>query len=218
MRPWQHASSSQAAGRDWTEALHVHEFIDLSKAAYADRRHRFMLHHVDLGAELAALAFPGTADVAGLIIRHVEEDLGRAATLADWLDGMDRQCLPRPVQRRIGEGPQGPCRLVANRLHPSQEADVARVADLLFRPCSLYPEAPDAALAVLMNCMGPPLVRRLLGEPRVGTVDRRRVVTDWGWIAEALIMACYGRIPDLVEVARCVVAEPVRARPRARAA
>jgi hypothetical protein len=218
VRPWQHAMSSQAAGRDWTESLRVHEFLDLSKAACADRRHRFMLHHVDLGAELAALAFPETADAAKVVASHVEEDLGRSATLADWLDGMDRARLPRPVQRRLADGKSGLCSPVANRLHPSQAPDVERVAELLFRPCVFYPEAPDAALAVLMNCMGPPLVRRLLGAPRVGLVDGRRVVADWGWIAEALIMACYGRIPDLAEVARGVIAEPVGARPRARAA
>jgi Domain of unknown function (DUF6915) len=210
--------ASMTAGRDWAESLAVHEFLDLSKAACADRRHRFMLHHVDLGGDLAALAFPAGTDVAGLVRSHVEEDLGRAATLADWLDGMNRGGLPRPVRRRIGGGPGGVSRLVAARLHPAQAADVERVADLLFRPCAFYPEDPAAALSVLMNCMGPPLVRRLFGEPRIATLDGRRVVTDWGWIAEALIMACFGRIPDLAEVARCVIDEPVRARPRRRVA
>jgi hypothetical protein len=209
VRPWQHAFSS--GGDDWADALAVHEFLDMSKAGCADRRHRIVLHHVDLGAALALQAFPDRADVSALVRRHVEEDLGRPATLADWLDGTDPARLPQPVARRLAGGEEAVCALVANRLHPGQARAVARVAAVLFAPRALYPADPDRALAVLMHSIGPAIVRRLLGPPVAEAVEGKRVVTDWGWIAEALIMACYGRIPDLAEITRCVEVEPVRA-------
>jgi hypothetical protein len=126
--------SSAAGGCAWPDALEVHEFLDISKTACADRRHRLMLHHVDLGAEICEQAFGARKDVAELVRQHVEEDLGRAATLADWLDGAEVGGLPAPIERRIGDGPAAVAGLVANRLHSSQADAVRQVTDLLFPP------------------------------------------------------------------------------------
>jgi uncharacterized protein DUF6915 len=211
VRPWQHAMSSAHKGAAWLCDLEVHEFLDISKAACADRRHRVVLHHVDLGTRVAALAFPDRAGIAALVCGHVEQDLGFAATLADWLDRSDCALLPAPVKRRVAAGPEGVAKLVGNRLHPSQIPAARRVADFLFLPTDYYPADSEAALAVLMNSVGPSLVRRLFGPPRVETIDGKRVVTDWAWLAEAVIMACYGRIPELGELVRAIDPAPMGA-------
>jgi len=231
VRPWQHAiASAMLLGRergeaaDWSSFLPLHEFLDLSKTGCADRRHRIMLHHCDLGAEIACQAFPDLADCAGLVTQHVREDLGREARLADWLERVDFAAMPKPVIRRIREGPEGIARMVLSRMaaqgdgaSPASQAETAalKVASFLFAPLRHSPDAPPEALAILMNSVGPALVRRVFGPPRIAQVGQRRVTTDWGWLAEAAIMASFGRIPELGEVVRCVVEEPVlRARQR----
>ena len=210
--------SSVRSGGAWSDSLPVHEFLDISKIACADRRHRIVLHHVDLGLFVAQQAFPSRCDVADLVSQHVKEDLGRLPSLSDWLDLTDLERLPSPVMRRIGNGPAGIAASVANRMHPSQRADVERVSTLLFAPAGYCPAYPDRALAVLMNSVGPAIARSVFGLPVVRKVERQRVVTDWGWIAEAVIMACFGRIPDLAEIVSCVRGEPVGVRERKRAA
>ncbi len=64
MRPWQHAKSSARKERDWLIDLPIHEFMDSTKAACPDLRHRMILHNADLGPELTARAFP-TATTPG---------------------------------------------------------------------------------------------------------------------------------------------------------
>lgn len=61
-----------------------------------------------------------------------------------------------------------------------------------------------------MNPVGIAIVRRVFGPPEVQFFDGERTVIDWGWLAEATVMACYGRIPDLKEVVDAVVKEPAR--------
>jgi hypothetical protein len=226
MRPWQHACSTlgNAAAADtaeWRDALAIHEFLDLSKLACADRRHRIVLHHVDLGAAIAQRAFPAMPEAERRVSQHVLEDLGRQATVADWLDRVDIDRLPQPVRRRVVGGPGGVAELVATRLpqHPSAHSAVQAVAGLLFMPRDYYPSNPTAALALLMNTAGIAIVRRVLGPPRIELHEDQRVAIDFGWIAEAVIMASYGRIPDLRELVDCVREEPVRVHePRSRAA
>jgi hypothetical protein len=97
MRPYQHARASAArSGREWVEDLAIHEFIDSTKAAFPDLRHRMILHSVDLGGELAARAFPGRPDAREVVRRHVIEDVGHARTVGDWLAHCNLHRLPRP--------------------------------------------------------------------------------------------------------------------------
>jgi hypothetical protein len=192
MRPWQHAvASSMQLGRssgqpvDWSTLLPLHEFLDCSKTGSADRRHRIMLH---LGAEVAAKAFPDIAGCAGIVAQHVREDLGQEALLTDWLERVDFAALPKPVARRIREGPEGVARLVAARLSglgaapaalvPDQEKAALAVAEFLFAPLRHAPGFPESALCVLMNSVGPALVRRVFGPPQIACHGGRRVVTD----------------------------------------
>ena len=214
MRPWQHAKSSAGKGGCWQADLPVHEFLDSTKASCADRRHRAVLHHVDLGAALAARAFPNRTDIGGIVARHVVEDLGAAATLWDWFDCCDVARLPSPMSRRLSSGQTGVVDLVCGRLHPSLHDAVEDVADLLFLPGHFVPTHPDKALAILMNAAGPMIVRRILGPPAERVIDGQTRTIDWGWIAEAVIFTSYGRIMDLCDVVRCWSAEP-RARDHA---
>ena len=111
MRPWQHAKSSARKERDWLADLPIHEFMDSTKAACPDLRHRMILHNADLGPELAARAFPGRSDARAVALRHVAEDLGCTPTLAEWLAECDLTRLPRPLSRRL-PSPLSSCRRV----------------------------------------------------------------------------------------------------------
>jgi hypothetical protein len=228
MRPWQHAFASLARQSntialdqgepDWRDLLPLHEFLDLSKAGCADRRHRIMLHHCDMGSAIAERAFPGRGDCAALVRQHVEEDLGFAATLSDWLAGLNYDELPRPVLRRVEQGPDAVSGLVINRVIGAKpldaetrrfQEDAAReVARFLWMPLEFESRASVAVLSVLMNSVGPALVRRVFGAPQIRTHRGQSLAVDYAWMAEAVIMACFGRIPDLAEIVRCVEAEP----------
>lgn len=209
MRPYQHARSSAREGaggaRGWRDDLVIHEFLDATKYACADRRHRAVLHHADLGTEITRAAFPDRADVDAIVRRHVEEDLGLPVMLEDWFMLCDADALPRPVARRVAEGADGVATRIATKL-PDGVAPAARaVCAFLFRPCAFLCEAPMRALPLLMNCVGPMIVRRVFGPP---VEVANGGVIDHGWIAEAAIYTAFGRIPDLGEVVRCWRAEP----------
>jgi hypothetical protein len=73
----------------------IHDFFDQTKAAYADGRHRAILHNT-LGCFLAeqffghAIKNSDGRDVPVRLIaeQHIIEDLGFIPTLENWLDGM----------------------------------------------------------------------------------------------------------------------------------
>ena len=205
MRPYQHARSSARGARPWQDDLALHEFMDSTKAACADRRHRVVLHHVDLGAEIARAVFPDRQDVDGLVRSHVTEDLGHAASLADWFEFCDPDALPRPAPHRIADGPDGLVRRIMPRLSAAAHPAAHAVCAFLFRPCAFLSYQPERALPLLMNAVGPLIVRRAFGPP-VEAGDG--AVVDHGWIAEAAIFTAFGRIPDLGEVVRCWWSEP----------
>ena len=97
MRPWQHAKSSAGKDRTWAADLPIHEFMDSTKVACPDLRHRMILHNADLGPELAARAFPDRPDARAIALQHVSEDLNCIPTLADWLADCDLTQLPAAV-------------------------------------------------------------------------------------------------------------------------
>lgn len=217
MRPWQHSFSTLGSGAEsqserWDDLIALHEFLDISKTACAHRYHRIVLHHVDLGSWVAEQAFPNVQQVPQIVAQHVREDLGVEATLSDWICCVDAERLPRPIDRRIAGGPNGIAQMVAGRLpDQSRVRDAAlAVAQFLFRPREMHSANPNAALCLLMNPVGIAIVRRVFGPPEVQFFDGERTVIDWGWLAEAIVMACYGRIPDLKEVVDAVVKEPAR--------
>ncbi len=200
MRSWQHARSSAKGGRNWRDDLAIHEFLDQTKACCADRRHRLVLHHVDLGTAITEIAFPHRNDIADIVTRHVVEDLGQPVTLSDWFKHCDIERLPKPMSRRLEHGTSGVCRFISSQLDPACARDIAAVVDFLFLPARFLPAHPEQALSTLMNTSGPAIVRQVFGPPHEITGEGGTAVVDKAWIAEAVIFALYGRIPDLGEV------------------
>lgn len=136
----------------------------------------------------------------------------------DWLAGVSQETLPRPVFRRVEKGPEAIAEMVlarcagVKRTSPEialqHAATVNEIARFLWLPLDFAPSASPAILSVLMNCVGPMIVRKAFGPPIVAEFDGGRIVTDHAWIAEAVIMAAFGRIPDLTEVVHAVSEEP----------
>jgi hypothetical protein len=217
VRPWQHSFSTLGDGaarqsEHWNDLISLHEFLDISKMACAHRYHRIVLHHVDLGSWVAEQAFPNVKQVPQIVAQHVREDLGVEASLSDWMRGVDVGRLPQPIERRIAGGSNGIAQMVAGKLpdQPRLRNAALTVAQFLFRPTELHLADQDAALCILMNPVGIAIVRRVFGPPNVEFQGSEHTVIDWGWLAEATVMACYGRIPDLREIVDAVVSEPKR--------
>jgi hypothetical protein len=90
--PFHHAlSSAKQWGGGPEDYLLLHQYIDQSKAAEADFRHRAMLHHA-YGIHMLEQHFGPviqistgrTVPVRFIGEQHIIEDLGRIPTLADW--------------------------------------------------------------------------------------------------------------------------------------
>lgn len=206
MRPWQHARSSAGKSGTWLGDLPIHEFMDGTKVACPDLRHRIVLHNADLGPELAARAFPGRADARAVALRHVAEDLGFTPTLADWLVGCDPARLPRPLHRRLPLALDGLPGRIARQQGMRDEDGPREVLDLLLLPVRL---AGPGALAVLTNGFGPAIARQVVGAPRrVAGRHGGQATFDPAHAAEAVIHWIYGCIPPLHDVAAAVRRPP----------
>jgi len=208
MRPYQHAISSAATRQEWTDDLPIHEFLDSTKYACADRRHRVVLHHSDLGSEIATRVFPNRKNLEQVIEMHVREDLGRLATLSDWFDCCELMSLPRPVARRVKGGASGVADHIAGRLPKELRECIDDVCSFLFLPLQHVPSIGLQALPILMNSAGPMIVRQVFGPPKEISSG---IVVDFAWIAEAAIFTSFGRIPDLGEIVKCWPSEPTKA-------
>ena len=91
--PYHHALSSvKKWGGQVTDYLPIHEWFDGSKAHMADFRHRALRHHSE-GIFMAEQLFGVTlTNSDGRVVpvrfvgeQHVQEDLGRIPTVAEWL-------------------------------------------------------------------------------------------------------------------------------------
>mgnify|MGYP001559349326 CR=1 FL=1 len=94
MKPLQHAEKSvKRYGGRLADYLEVHEFLDMTKAAHPDMRHRAILHN-SMGPFIAVQVFGRNFENSdGRIIDtrqvcedHILEDLGRIPTVSDFLD------------------------------------------------------------------------------------------------------------------------------------
>lgn len=113
MKPWIHAeNSAKKHGGKPEDYLPIHDFMDSTKAAYADVRHRAILHN-SFGIYLAEKVFGTYIEVGDKKIQvrdiaeqHVIEDMGFIPTLQDWLKGMPRYEWNGPrtnkVRKKIG--------------------------------------------------------------------------------------------------------------------
>lgn len=99
MKPHLHANiSAKQHGGKPEDYMAIHEFIDHSKSAIADVRHRAMLHSA-WGCYVVSQVFGNlltnsdgkTVSVRDIAEEHIIQDLGFIPTLDDWLKEMPIQ-------------------------------------------------------------------------------------------------------------------------------
>jgi len=120
--PYHHALSSvQKWGGCVEDYQPIHDWFDESKAHMADFRHRALRHHSE-GIFMAEQIFGTTiTNSAGRVVpvryigeQHVEEDLGRIPTVADWLQNINpcrwmfgsRRSIEKEVAAAVTEEPE----------------------------------------------------------------------------------------------------------------
>lgn len=202
MRPYIHARvSARKTGRDWQDDLRVHEFIDSSKVAVPDLRHRLALHSVDFGAKVAARAFPDLEHIGDLVRCHVREDLGEERTLSGWLRHLDAARLPRFYPKAL---PIDWARLAedeAARQKLAEPTGPLAVGEVLRLPLALVPDFGEPALAITCNAFGVGLIRQIFGPPRLERKDSGgETIFDPSLAAESMIFTLYKNIPSLADV------------------
>lgn len=92
MKPLQHAQiSAKTYGGVWTDYIEFHNFLDSSKAACANFKHRFLLHHAEginlavrLFGELITNSEGQTISIRQILTDHLIEDFGSIVTIEDW--------------------------------------------------------------------------------------------------------------------------------------
>lgn len=104
--PYHHAlNSARKYGGTPEDYIEIHRWFDGSKEHIADFRHRALRHHTE-GIFMAERIFGLTlTNSDGRIVpvryigeQHVQEDLGRIPTVADWLERIE------PARWMLGRG------------------------------------------------------------------------------------------------------------------
>lgn len=128
--PYHHAVSSAAKWGGIPEDYQlIHDWFDESKSHMADFRHRALRHHSE-GIFMAERFFGVTiTNSAGRVIpvrwigeQHVQEDLGRIPTVADWLRNIaPAEWMMRSAKNLVKDDaqtakPQGQAKRGKNRL------------------------------------------------------------------------------------------------------
>lgn len=100
MKPFVHAqNSARKHGGKPEDYLAIHDFLDQTKMAHPDMRHRAILHNafgcylveqmfghnLEVTLEDGRTKLVSTRDIAE---EHIIEDMGRIPTVSDYLDGM----------------------------------------------------------------------------------------------------------------------------------
>ncbi len=108
MKPYVHAKNSvKRYGGIVEDYLHIHDWFDSTKSAYADFAHRAILHNT-FGIYLAEQLFGTTltnsdgkvVSVRDVAEDHVKEDTGgRIPTIQDWLGRLE----PEPWMLGVGQ-------------------------------------------------------------------------------------------------------------------
>ena len=98
MTPYHHSlSSARRWGGVAEDYLAIHNWLDASKAHFADIRHRALRHHAE-GIFLCEASLGTTitnsdgraVPVRTIAERHVQEDLGWIPTVKDWLQHIQK--------------------------------------------------------------------------------------------------------------------------------
>lgn len=95
MKPYLHARVSvKKWGGKPEDYLPIHDFLDESKAHFADMRHRALLHN-SFGIYLAERIFGHNIQVGERLVsvrdiaeQHIIDDMGRIPSVQDYLQGM----------------------------------------------------------------------------------------------------------------------------------
>ena len=109
MKPHLHSNASAVKwGGKPEEYLHIHNFIDSSKAHFADMRHRALLHSsfgIYLCEQVFGITFVNSAgkvvSVRDVAEAHVIEDLGKIPSVQDYLQHMTLEPLMSGAVTRI---------------------------------------------------------------------------------------------------------------------
>jgi|GEM_PF-589103 len=212
MKPFLHARiSARLFGGDWQCSLPIHDFIDSSKAAHPTVRHRAVLHS-DLGVSIVARAFerdgglrlPGDATVEMLAVQHIEEDLGRVPTIAEWAAH-----LRLPARPLRGFGWLGKAGFVDDPVAACVEKWGG--TEELFRSVVDWFDQPERqtgdarAGLLLQNSFGLFLSERVFGAAIQTGRNRFVAVREVG---ETLLLARYGSIPSLDTILRHLELRP----------
>lgn len=193
MRPYHHAKGSASRyGGAWKDYISVHELIDSSKLAFANLRHRMILHSVDFGYEVASrIPTIRQENLSKLVRDHVVEDIGFEICLEQWLSACQPEHMPK-IRQRISKKDF----LISEtkRTGIKREDLFEQVYDLVFLPVQLTSDNQDIALSIMANSFGVALVGNMMGG--LMEVDRGKIF-DPAWSAENLIYQIYHTIPDV---------------------
>ena len=108
MKPLDHAILSvKRYGGFPGDYLEIHEFLDMTKAAHPDMRHRAILHN-SMGPFIAIRVFGRyfentdgrLVDVRQVCEDHIIEDLGRIPTVSDFLNLIPESEMARFAYRK----------------------------------------------------------------------------------------------------------------------
>lgn len=196
--PHLHAlSSARRFGGAWTDYFPLHAWFDASKAAWADTRHRAVLHHT-LGLRLLQEVFGRTAarasdgaplDVLQVGTQHLEEDCGCVPTLAGWLGA-------RPLEAWIEEGrDEVPHAFRSAERHGGVPEDYAPLHAWMDQGVLAWDD--PRAHAPLHSAYGIFLAEGRFGATLVRRSDGARVPTRL--VAEGHVLRAHGRIPTVAE-------------------
>lgn len=215
MQPYVHArASARGTGRSWQEDLPIHEFMDLAKHACPDLRHRLVLHNADLGPELATMAFPDRPNARDVALQHVYQDIGWLPKLSDWLALVDESMIP-PL-RKTSIGSEDLINAATEYLRLASDMPIRKVWDLLTLPEKCASGHSPLAALLLFSSLGPILARVILGAPRAyPRLDGGKVIVDFSWVAEGMIVARIGTIHSLERVLKGFDGHEPRCRPEA---
>ena len=206
MKPFQHAQiSAKLSGGHWKDTLPIHDLLDSSKAAHPTMRHRAVLHS-ELGVSItrsifddSQCSFSGVAfDAEFIAMQHIEDDLGRVPTVADWAE-----CLRVPNEAFAGFGRLGRRAFCED----PAAACVARWGGVTmdYRPLIDWFDEPERmtglrhAGLLLQNSFGLFVSERVFGTVIEPVVGRCVSVRE---IGETLLLSRYGIIPSLDAVLR----------------
>ena len=204
VKPLKHARIAEKRyGGSWQDYLPVHTFFDSSKAAYAANGHRMFLHS-DFGIECAEMLFGTeittshglTIPVRQLGMDHMVEDNGRLNTVAEWLDRLpDADWMLRPARlSKFLDYRDDPLAAAARR-YGGAPANYAAIVAFFERPVELA--GARRARVVTHNSFMIFVAEQIFGS--VLMIDNKPIPLRQ--VAEDLVLARYGFIPSLQDIA-----------------